>query len=118
MSDASSELEITARTQIRRMPNRGHYDLATIRAILDEAFLCHVSVDLGSGPVIIPMAFGRVDDDIYLHGAAGNALLRAIARGSDLCCGHVDRRARAGAIGVSPFDELPLGCRLRYWCAG
>jgi nitroimidazol reductase NimA-like FMN-containing flavoprotein (pyridoxamine 5'-phosphate oxidase superfamily) len=85
MSDASSELEITARTQIRRKPDRGHYDLATIRAILDEAFLCHVSVDLGSGPVIIPMAFGRVDDDIYLHGAAGNALLRAIARGSDLC---------------------------------
>jgi nitroimidazol reductase NimA-like FMN-containing flavoprotein (pyridoxamine 5'-phosphate oxidase superfamily) len=85
MSDASSELEITARTQIRRQPHRGHYDVATIRAILDEAFLCHVAVDLGSGPVIIPMAFGRVDDDIYLHGAAGNALLLAIARGSDLC---------------------------------
>ena len=85
MSDASSELEITARTQIRRLPNRGRYDVATIRAILDEAFLCHVAVDLGSGPVIIPMAFGRVDDDIYLHGAAGNAMLRAIARGSELC---------------------------------
>ena len=85
MSDALSELDITARTQIRRKPDRGRYDLATIRAILDEAFLCHVAVDLGSGPVIIPMAFGRVDDDIYLHGAAGNALLRAIARGSDVC---------------------------------
>ena len=85
MSDASSELDITARTQIRRKPDRGRYDLATIRAILDEAFLCHVADDLGSGPVIIPMAFGRVDDDIYLHGAAGNALLRAIARGSDVC---------------------------------
>ena len=85
MSDAPSELEVTSRTQIRRLPNRGRYDVATIRAILDEAFLCHVAVDLGSGPVIIPMAFGRVDDDIYLHGAAGNAMLRAIARGSELC---------------------------------
>lgn len=85
MSDAPSELEVTARTQIRRLPTRGRYDVATIRAILDEAFLCHVAVDLGSGPVIIPMAFGRVDDDIYLHGAAGNAMLRAIARGGGLC---------------------------------
>src|ERR1700694_4885654 len=85
MSAASSELEITAPTQIRRQPGRGHYDVATIRAILDEAFLCHVAVDLGSGPVIIPMAFGRVDDYVYLHGAAGNALLRAIAHGNDLC---------------------------------
>jgi nitroimidazol reductase NimA-like FMN-containing flavoprotein (pyridoxamine 5'-phosphate oxidase superfamily) len=85
MRDAASELEITDRTKIRRKPDRGHYDVATIRAILDEAFLCHVAVDLGSGPVIIPMAFGRVDDYVYLHGAAGNALLRAIAHGNDLC---------------------------------
>jgi nitroimidazol reductase NimA-like FMN-containing flavoprotein (pyridoxamine 5'-phosphate oxidase superfamily) len=31
------------------------------------------------------MAYGRIDDGLYLHGATGNAMLRALTDGSDVC---------------------------------
>ena len=32
----------TERTQVRRLPERAAYDRATVHAILDEGFICHV----------------------------------------------------------------------------
>ena len=36
------------------------------------------------GPRVLPMTYGRVDDVLYLHGAAGNAMLKA-ADGVPVC---------------------------------
>jgi nitroimidazol reductase NimA-like FMN-containing flavoprotein (pyridoxamine 5'-phosphate oxidase superfamily) len=36
-------------------------------------------------PVVIPMLFGRVADDLYLHGSVASQLLRAAADGTDVC---------------------------------
>ena len=65
------------RTRVRRLADRASYEQATVYAILDEALLVHVGVVTESGPVVLPMAFGRVGDTLYLHGAVGNALLKA-----------------------------------------
>ena len=39
-----TELDRSERTTLRRMPDRGHFDRATINSIIDEAMICHVGV--------------------------------------------------------------------------
>jgi uncharacterized protein len=34
---------------------------------------------------VLPMAYGRIDDELFLHGATGNAMLRALGSGVDVC---------------------------------
>ena len=65
------------RVRLRRGAARGDHDRATIRAILDDALIAHVGVVTDDGPLVLPMAFGRTDDLLYLHGATANGLLRA-----------------------------------------
>ena len=58
----------TAKTRIKRLPKRGHYDRETIYKILDEALICHVAFS-DNGQPVISINFARVDDTIVLHGA-------------------------------------------------
>ena len=76
---------MTDRTRVRRHAERGTYDRDVVHRILDEAVLAHVATVTDDGPIVLPMAYARIDEDLYLHGAAGNHLLRAIADGSPVC---------------------------------
>lgn len=67
----------TSRAKIKRHPERGHYDAATIHAILDEAFVAHVGITTPEGPVVIPMVYARDGDTLLLHGSIKSRLLRA-----------------------------------------
>ena len=78
-------MQTTERTTLRRKKERGRTDRALLDAILDEALIAHVGVTAEHGPVVLPMTYARIGDDLYLHGAAGNALLRAGAGGVDVC---------------------------------
>jgi nitroimidazol reductase NimA-like FMN-containing flavoprotein (pyridoxamine 5'-phosphate oxidase superfamily) len=71
--------------RVRRLPERAAYDSATVHAILDAAMIGHVGVLREGRPVVIPMLFGRVGDDLYLHGSVASQLLRGLAGGIDLC---------------------------------
>ena len=71
--------------RVRRLPERAAYDTATIHAILDAAMIGHVGVLREGRPVVIPMLFGRIDDDLYLHGSVASQLLRGLAGGIDVC---------------------------------
>lgn len=74
-------IEPTPRTTIRRKPGRGSYDLQTIHAILDEGFLCNVAVVIEGRPLVLPTAYARDGEWLYLHGARNNAMLRAVLKG-------------------------------------
>ena len=74
---ATGDLLETERTKLRRAANRGSFDRALAYSILDEALVAHVGINTERGPVVLPMTYGRIDDRLYLHGAVGNALLRA-----------------------------------------
>ena len=52
--------------------------------ILDEALVAHVGFVVDGRPAVLPMTYGRVDDTLYLHGAVGNGMLRAVS-GADVC---------------------------------
>ena len=72
----------TPRTTVRRLPKRGDYDRATVHAILDAAFVCHVGFVAGdAGPVVIPTLYGRSGDTLYLHGSAASRMLKTLAEG-------------------------------------
>ena len=73
------------RTRVRRLPDRGVYDRATIDAILDEALYCHVAYNDEEGrPRMIPTIHVRVGDTVYVHGSAASHTLRRID-GQEVC---------------------------------
>ncbi len=64
----------TERTCVRRLPERASYDRATVHAILDEGFLCHVAFVVDGQPYSLPTGYARVGDTLYLHGSTGSRL--------------------------------------------
>ncbi len=75
----------TAKTQVKRAPKRGHYDFDTIAQILDEGLVCQVGFVVDGQPVVIPTAYGRVGDRVYIHGASASRMLKALLTGIDVC---------------------------------
>jgi nitroimidazol reductase NimA-like FMN-containing flavoprotein (pyridoxamine 5'-phosphate oxidase superfamily) len=69
-----SAYQRTDRTRLRRLPERGHYNRATVHAILDEGFLCHVGFVVDGQPYALPTAYARVGETLYLHGSTGSRL--------------------------------------------
>ena len=73
----------TERTRVRRLPERATYDRATVHAILDEGFLCHVGFVVDGQPYVIPTGYARVGDTLFLHGSTGSRL--GLRPGMDVC---------------------------------
>src|SRR5688500_1077073 len=84
-TDPAGDLPITDRSKVRRVRERGHYDRATVHAILDGSLICHVGVVADGSPVVLPTTFVRIDDAVYLHGARANHMFRAVAAGGPAC---------------------------------
>src|SRR5207245_9234727 len=80
-----SQFTPTARTTVRRRPNRASYDRATIEAILDEGLFCHVGFVVDDQPYVIPTIHARVGDWLYIHGSAASHMLRAVQEGITIC---------------------------------
>ncbi|MDA1279359.1 MAG: pyridoxamine 5'-phosphate oxidase family protein [Chloroflexi bacterium] len=62
--------------RLSRLPERGSYDRATIDAILDEGYLCHVGYESDHGPVVLPTLYGRSGDFVYFHGSPAAGMFR------------------------------------------
>ena len=75
----------TARTALRRLPKRGSFERQTAYDILDEGFVCHVAFVADGQPFVIPTAYGRVGDTLYLHGARASRMLKALGADADVC---------------------------------
>lgn len=75
----------TDRNTLKRLPKRGVYERETVNQILDEAFLCHVGFAVDGQPFVIPTGFGRVGDNLYIHGSQISRMLRTLAGGIDVC---------------------------------
>ncbi len=82
----------TERNQVKRVPNRGHYDRETIYGVLDAGFLCHLGFVQGQQPFVIPTLYGRSGDDLYVHGSTASRMLNRLAEGVPVCLAvtHVD----------------------------
>ncbi len=79
------EIKPTPRTTVNRMRKRGSYDRELIHAILDRSLVCHVGVVIDGAPRVLPTLHARIDDRVYIHGAASNHMLRTAAEGVEIC---------------------------------
>ena len=75
----------TERTTVKRLPKRAFYQRKIIYDILDEGFICHVGFVDRDHPVVIPTAYGRIADTLYIHGSAASCMLRSMATGIPVC---------------------------------
>ncbi|WP_275465762.1 pyridoxamine 5'-phosphate oxidase family protein [Streptomyces noursei] len=66
----------TERTVPTRARERASYDEATVHAILDEGYVCHLGFVRDGAPVVLPTLYGRVGDRLYVHGSTGSRPLR------------------------------------------
>jgi nitroimidazol reductase NimA-like FMN-containing flavoprotein (pyridoxamine 5'-phosphate oxidase superfamily) len=81
----STEIIQTERTRLKRLPKRGSFDREAINSILDEAFICHIGFAVDGQPYVIPTAFGRRDDVLYIHGSSASRMLRTLTKGVEMC---------------------------------
>ncbi|MCZ6899706.1 MAG: pyridoxamine 5'-phosphate oxidase family protein [Bacteroidetes bacterium] len=79
------ELVQTPKTKIKRVSQRGSYDPDVIYKILDQAFICHVGFIHEGNPVVIPTSYGRIGDNLYLHGSAKSRMLMTLGKGGEIC---------------------------------
>lgn len=75
----------TERTTVRRLPKRATYEPETVRAILDEALMCHVGFVVEGRPVVIPTIHWREGDTLYVHGSVASRMLRSLKDGVEAC---------------------------------
>lgn len=78
MTTAAS-LSPTPRSTVRRGARRARTERADLYAVLDAGLIGHLGVVLGGAPVVLPTAYGRHGDTLYLHGSTGAASLRGSA---------------------------------------
>jgi len=75
----------TARTRVVREAHRGVYERTAAYEILDEGFICHVGFVVEGQPFVIPTAYGRSGDNLYIHGSAASRMLRNLDKGVAVC---------------------------------
>lgn len=66
------------RNRVKRGANRALYDTESVHEILDANFMGYVGYVYDGYPITIPMAYGKKDDKIYIHGSTANRMLTSI----------------------------------------
>jgi nitroimidazol reductase NimA-like FMN-containing flavoprotein (pyridoxamine 5'-phosphate oxidase superfamily) len=70
------------RTRVRRLPERAHYDAATVAAIVDAAMVCTVAFQIDGEVHAIPTIHWREGEHLYIHGAKASRMLKALTEGT------------------------------------
>jgi len=75
----------TARSRVKRLHERGHYDETTVHGILDAGFIAHIAYVIDGQPYVTPTAYWRVGKRLYWHGSSASRMLRAQGMGLPVC---------------------------------
>lgn len=81
----SPSMPRSQRSTVKRLKERGSYDLEDIYRILDEGIVCHVGLAVQGQPFVIPMAYARRHDKLILHGSVASRLMQEIGQGVEAC---------------------------------
>ena len=84
MAIDTTPLSSTFRTTLRRHRERGMTDRADLYTVLDAGLICHLGVISGGVPMVLPTAYGRDGDTLYVHGSSANGAFGA-ADGQQVC---------------------------------
>src|SRR5579871_1264142 len=94
MSDAFTPSE---RSQLRRRPQRGHYDKATVFAVLDSEMMATIAYTIDGQPHATPTSFWREGETLYWHGSRASRMIETHAKGVEV------------SISVARLDGFVLG---------
>src|SRR5258707_6775714 len=90
---STTPLSTTPKTTLHRHKERGRTDRDDLYAVLDAGLICHLGVIIDGAPVVLPTAYGRQGDRLYLHGSSANRSILA-ADGQEVC------------VTVTPLDGI------------
>ena len=85
MTENASSYATSDRSHLKRHPERGTHERETIRKILAEGLICHLGFVQGGSPMVIPMAYGLLGDEVILHGSPGSRLMKSLGSGATVC---------------------------------
>jgi nitroimidazol reductase NimA-like FMN-containing flavoprotein (pyridoxamine 5'-phosphate oxidase superfamily) len=96
---STTPLSTTPKTTLHRHKERGQTDRGDLYAVLDAGLICHLGVIIDGAPVVLPTAYGRQGDRLYLHGSSANRSILA-ADGQEVCVTvtHLDGIVCARAV--------------------
>lgn len=80
-----SDFRVNKRNKIKRVPVRARYEETIVFEILDAGFVGHVGFSIAEQPYVIPMAYGRSGNKIYLHGATTSRLMSQLKHRIPVC---------------------------------
>lgn len=83
----------TERTKLNRISYKASHEVSDLYSILDDNLVAHVGLVQDGRPLVIPMAYGRVDDVIYLHGSSGSRLMRLLRDEPEVCVSITELKA-------------------------
>ena len=88
MDEAERAIQIggqSARSRVRRLPEKAAYERDLVYEILDATTLCHVGVVVEGRPLVLPSLQVRRGDSLLLHGSLSSLLLRSAVALEELC---------------------------------
>ena len=75
----------TARSQVKRLHERGRYDEESVFAILDAGLIAHIGYVIDGQPYVTPTAYWRRGRQLYWHGSSASRMLRTQSAGIPVC---------------------------------
>lgn len=85
MSEQPTSYPIDNTNRVKRLHERGHYDHATVHALLDSAALGHVAYVINGQPYCTPTLYWREGTTLYWHGSSASRMLRNLSEGEPAC---------------------------------
>jgi uncharacterized protein len=84
-AETSASYSVDEINRVRRLHERGRYDVETVHGLLDAAALCHVSYVIDGQPYCTPTLFWREGSRLYWHGSSASRMLRNLSEGEPAC---------------------------------
>lgn len=75
----------TARTRVKRIPEKAVSEREVAYAILDAGLMAHVAVVTDDQPYVVPVGYARRGDEVIFHGSSASRLFRTLAEGVPTC---------------------------------
>jgi nitroimidazol reductase NimA-like FMN-containing flavoprotein (pyridoxamine 5'-phosphate oxidase superfamily) len=75
----------TTRSKLKRLPERGHYDLETVHRLIDEIGVGTIGYATDGQPRLTPTFMWRAGNSIYWHGSSVSTTIKDLADGIDCC---------------------------------
>jgi hypothetical protein len=83
--ETSASYPVGEINRVRRLHERGRYDVETVHRLLDAAALCHVSYVIDGQPYCTPTLYWREGSRLYWHGSSASRMLRNLSEGEPAC---------------------------------